>query len=445
MSLIETCIDSLFGIGHHFGGLSFGNTASQNHRHELSNPLQAALQGLKKAKLAAELGVNQLLLPPLQRPRLDLLNLAGFKGDLQSQLQACLEKDPDLLSAIWSSSFVWTANLGHFTPYTDSQDATSHFTPANLVSHLHRSLEAEERYQTLNDWLSPHIKVHSPLPSCMSLADEGAANTTRLFHPRQPHLGITHMVYGQSKNRITTSKFPARQSKEALQWIARSHNLDPAKVLYSQQNPEAIDKGVFHNDVICTGHADLLICHEKAFLDIAQEIDRLKTLYHEVTDASLRVFLVSDSELSLEEAVSCYFFNSQIIQTSQGLCMLAPSECEKMPKAKALCQKLLATGWISKIKMVDLKESMSNGGGPACLRLRLQLSPAQAKGLSHLKLDKEKISNLEAFIEGHYPSSLTLEMLADIQFVKQAQLCQRKLMDLLNLPYDFSLERDYEK
>lgn len=440
MSLIETCIDSLFGIGHHFGGLSWGNKASLEHRLELSKPQQAALQGLKKAQMISELGVHQLLLPPLQRPRLDLLDRAGFKGDLKEKLLQCKEEDPCLLSAIWSSSFVWTANLGHFTPYTDSEKATAQFTPSNLAHHLHRSLEASERYNTLKDWLFPHIEVHPPLPSCMNLADEGAANTTRLFHPRQKHLAMTHMVWGQSHNKLTSHKFPARQSLEALEWIARSHGLDPQKTLYSQQNPEAIDAGVFHNDVICTGHSDLLLCHEKAFVDTAKEVERLKAMYKEVTGANLRVFWVSENELSLEESVSSYFFNSQIIQTEKGLCFLAPGECEKIPKAKALCQKLLAGQWIDTLKFTDLSQSMFNGGGPACLRLRLQLSSTQARGLAHLKLDKEKIQQLESFIKAHYPLSLNLNMLAEPSFVKEAQLCHRKLMDLLNLSYDFSSE-----
>lgn len=437
MSLIETCIDSLCGIGHHFGGLSVGNTASERHRHEISRPMEAALQGLKKADLVKSMGVEQLLLPPLLRPRIELLDQAGFGGNLEEKLKQALNQAPNLLSAVWSSSFIWTANLGHFTAYTDSQSAKAHLTLANLVSHFHRTLEVQERYETLKDWLGPHIEVHPPLPSCLNLADEGAANTTRLFHPRQTHLAIHHFVYGFAASEISTRKYPARQSKEALEWMTRLHQLNGEHIHFSQQNPEVIDKGVFHNDVICSGHSDLLLCHEKAFVNTEKELQSLKELYREVTGASLKVFLVTESEMSVEEAVQSYFFNCQILQTPKGLAVLFPVECEKMPRAKALCQKLLASSFIADMRFIDLTQSMSNGGGPACLRLRAHLSSSQLKGLSHLKLNKEKVEQLEAFIKGHYPKSLTFDMLADPHFVQKAHLCHRKLMDLLNLPYDF--------
>jgi succinylarginine dihydrolase len=404
--------------------------------------MDGALQGLKKALLVKSLGIEQLMLPPLLRPRIELLDQAGFKGTLKEKLEQALYQAPQLLSAIWSSSFIWTANLGHFTPYTDSQSAQAHFTPANLAYHLHRTLEVAERYETLKDWLSPHIQVHSPLPGCLNLADEGAANTTRLFHPRQTHLAITHFVYGASSNEIATKKYPARQSKEALEWIARRHGLHSESIHFSRQNPEAIDKGVFHNDVISTGHADLLLCHEKAFVDTEKQLSSLQQLYYKVTGAQLKVFLVTESELSLEEAVSSYFFNCQILQTPKGLVILFPLECEKMPKAKALAEKLLSKGWIEDKHTVDLTQSMANGGGPACLRLRAHLSSSELQGLSHLKLNKEKAIMLESFIKGHYPTVLSPQMLADPHFVQEAQLCHHKLLDLMNLPYDFEKYHD---
>ena len=46
------------------------------------------------------------------------------------------------------------------------------------------------------------------------------------------------------------TRFPARQTREAFAAIARRHGLAPARTVFAQQNPVAIDAGVFHNDVI---------------------------------------------------------------------------------------------------------------------------------------------------------------------------------------------------
>ena len=76
----EVNFDGIVGPTHNYAGLSYGNIASQKHRHAVSNPKAAALQGLAKMKYLADLGVKQAVLPPPLRPHFPTLRRAGFEG-----------------------------------------------------------------------------------------------------------------------------------------------------------------------------------------------------------------------------------------------------------------------------------------------------------------------------------------------------------------------------
>ena len=75
----EVNFDGLVGPTHNYGGLSWGNIASQRHGGDVSNPKSAALQGLGKMKLLADLGVGQAVLPPHERPDIAALRGLGVK------------------------------------------------------------------------------------------------------------------------------------------------------------------------------------------------------------------------------------------------------------------------------------------------------------------------------------------------------------------------------
>ena len=84
MTFKEYNFDGLVGLSHHYGGHSFGNVASSGNAALVSNPKQAALQGLLKAKTLADMGLEnglwgQAILPPQERPFMPPAQLTQIK------------------------------------------------------------------------------------------------------------------------------------------------------------------------------------------------------------------------------------------------------------------------------------------------------------------------------------------------------------------------------
>ncbi len=227
--LIEANIDALVGPTHHYGGLGVGNVASLEHAGQVSNPREAALEGLQKASLIAGLGVPQFVwLPPI-RPRFDLLENLGYHiqtstpGQLQQALERIRHESPRALSAAFSSAFMWAANAGTFSPAFDTNDGQNHFTPANLISSWHRGFEAEERAADLNKMFAPPAScvMHAPLAPILPLRDEGAANHMRLCAPAGG-VGFNVFVYGAQEGQSSASTLFPRQTLAACEAIAQT-------------------------------------------------------------------------------------------------------------------------------------------------------------------------------------------------------------------------------
>src|SRR3954451_8692870 len=129
MHSYELNLDGIVGPTHNYAGLSFGNVASMTHKSSVSNPKQAALEGLAKMKFLADLGVKQAVLPPHERPHIETLRRLGFAGKDAEVLTAVRQREPGLLSAVSSSSAMWTANAATVSPSADSEDGKVHLTP----------------------------------------------------------------------------------------------------------------------------------------------------------------------------------------------------------------------------------------------------------------------------------------------------------------------------
>ena len=194
----EVNFDGIIGPTHNYAGLSFGNLASQKHGHTTSNPREAALQGLAKMKFLADLGVKQAVLPPQRRPDLGMLRRLGFGGSDADVLWNAWKQEPRLLAAAYSASSMWAANAATITPSMDAADGRLHFTPANLVTNFHRSIESFATGATLKAIFADKTAFvhHDPLPASSFLADEGAANHTRLCSTHGT-AGIELFVYGR--------------------------------------------------------------------------------------------------------------------------------------------------------------------------------------------------------------------------------------------------------
>ena len=447
-NIYEVNFDGLVGPTHHYGGLSWGNIASQRHRGDISNPKRAALQGLGKMKLLAKLGIKQAVLPPQERPDMAALRSLGFTGNDEQVLEKSHREKPRLLEACSSASAMWAANAATVSPSVDTQDRRLHITPANLICQFHRSLEPPTTEMVLRKVFCDEVKfvVHPPLPATMFFSDEGAANHTRLCNTYgEP--GIEVFVYGRSVNGPTTlapKKFPARQSLEASNAIARIHQLSPQQTVYLQQNPDAIDAGAFHNDVVSVGNQNILFYHEHAFADSSSAIEQIRQVYSRVCDDDLITIEVGASEVSLEDAVASYLFNSQIVTLPDGtMSIICASECQESEPTRAYIEKMLAAeNPILSAHYVEVRQSMKNGGGPACLRLRVVLSDDEIAALHQTFLLTDSLyKQLRAWIEKHHRDKLHLNDLADPKLLDESRTALDELTQILNIGSIYPFQR----
>ena len=444
MSGFEINFDGLVGPTHHYAGLSFGNEASAKNRHALSNPKLAAKQGLAKMKALADLGLKQAVLPPQERPHLGRLRQLGFCGDDQTVIRQAMRTAPELLSALCSASSMWTANAATISPSADSADGRMHFTAANLNNKFHRAIEHQSTSAILaaifND--ERYFVHHPALPDVALFGDEGAANHNRLGGAYdQPSVQV--FVYGQQfiGGEVAPLRYPARQSLEASQAIARLHQLDPARTVFVQQNPAVIDQGVFHNDVIAVSNQQVLFYHQDAFLHHQQAIHEIRqkmaALQHE-----LIAIEVPTARISVKKAVESYLFNSQIITRADGnMTLVVPQESQHDAQVWWYLQELLEFGSpIDQIQVLDLRESMQNGGGPACLRLRVAVNQQELAAIHpQVFINDALFSQLNAWVDDYYRDRLSQHDLADPALLLESRSALDALSQILKLGsiYDF--------
>ena len=439
MSAREFNFDGLIGPTHNYAGLSFGNVASAAHQHQPSSPRTAALQGLKKMKFMADLGLGQGILPPLDRPCFRFLRELGFSGSTSQLIDKAYTHDPTLLAACYSASNMWAANAGTVSPSMDCEDGRLHLTPANLSSTLHRSIEHPSTTKNLRAIFADenHFTIHAPLPSQPALADEGAANHTRLC-TKHSDPGIELFVYGVGRGTgVAPGKFPARQTLLASQSVARQHQLTADGAIFVQQNPDAIDAGVFHNDVISVGNGNVLLIHEMAFVNQQQELDSLKAEFHRRYDDSLSVVEFSNEEIGIADAISSYLFNSQLVTKPGGkMALICPTNCRDNHSAHQCTKRLLhESNSVDQVEFFDLNQSMNNGGGPACLRLRVVLTEDQQSAVHRgIILTDELYEKLAEWVNENYREQIVADDLRDPKLVEEARTALDRLAKILEMP-----------
>jgi succinylarginine dihydrolase len=426
----EWQFDGLVGPTHNYAGLAYGNMASAGNAGAVSNPRAAALQGIDKMAFVRSLGIKQAFLPPQARPVLGALKTLGFSGSNAKIVEDAYKIAPELLASVYSSAFMWAANAATILPSADTLDGRVHFTPANMVSNFHRSLEAESTAAMLRKiFHTPkHFTVHDPLPASIRFADEGAANHMRIC---QSHgqAGVHVFVYGVEEGRLTpTRTHPPRQHREAFQRIAA-----PLKVpaIFAQQNPAVIDKGVFHHDVIGMNTTGLMVSHAQAFAH-RQTFQRQLEKYGFEGQQHIEI---SVTVLSVENAVKSYFFNSQLLALPEGgFALLAPSECAENKQAKRVIKKLEALNLGLKAHFLDVRESMRNGGGPACLRLRVVLTEEESQAMHQgIILTPAREKQLRAWVSKHYRDRLCFDDLRDPKLVDEVQGAMEALAQITGI------------
>ena len=441
----ELNLDGLVGPTHHYAGLSEGNIASTSNALSVANPQAAALQGIEKMRFLYNLGLKQAVFPPHCRPNLDLLRNLGFTGSPIEQINKAHRTAPELLSACYSASSMWAANAATVSCSLDTNDGKVHFTAANLISNLHRHQEADFSKTLLEKiFNNPHYFSHHPvLPRSSSTRDEGAANHNRLCNQHHS-AGVNLFVYGKQGLNLDANRphrYPARQTLEASAAIARSHQLSPDRVVFARQNPEAIDAGVFHNDVIAVANESLFLVHECAFADQKKVLAELKTK----ADFPLQILEISAADISLTEAVSSYLFNSQLVTLPSGkVILISPTECKTTPRVQAWIEEALADNHnpITEVHYLDLKQSMRNGGGPACLRLRIPLTTQEFRAIHPGVIINDSLLNqLSQWVIKHYRTALHANDLADPQLLNESIMALDELTQLLKLGSIYSFQQ----
>jgi succinylarginine dihydrolase len=446
MKAFELNLDGLVGPTHNYAGLSYGNIASTSHSAAASNPKEAARQGLKKMKALADAGFKQGILLPQERPAIWTLKALGFTGTDAQILEKVQNQNPALLSAVSSASCMWTANAATVSPSADTIDRRLHFTAANLNAKFHRSIEHETTTRMLKSIFNndKHFAHHFALPASASFGDEGAANHTR-FCQQYGEMGVELFIYGQSafnSNIAAPQKFPARQTLEASEAIARLHGLSERNAVFGQQNPAVIDAGVFHNDVIAVGNLNVLFYHEEAFLNTDS---LLKEIDDKLQGTRLIPVCVATSEVSLSDAIRTYLFNSQLLTNQDGsMTLIVPGECRETKSVSDYLDKLIAdkTNPINEVKVFDLKQSMNNGGGPACLRLRIAINEQELAEMHQgVLLTDNLYENLNRWVEKHYRDRLVQADLSDPQLLMESRTALDELTQITGVGSIYPFQR----
>ena len=441
---LETNFDGLIGPTHNYAGLSPGNVASVTNAGGTSKPKAAALQGLAKMKTLMDLGLSQGVMPPQHRPDLDALRRIGFSGSDEQLLKEAHAADPTLLAAIWSASSMWAANAATVSPSADTADNKVHLTPANLISNYHRSIEHPTTTRMLRKIFNDdaHFVVHDPLPDQMRYADEGAANHIR-FATKHGQPGIEMFVYGFDREDTAggARKYPSRQTRAASHAIARLHKLDPINTVYTRQHPDAIDAGVFHNDVIATGNEQVFFYHEQAFATSRSMITDIAGPLGE----PLTIIEAHNTDFSLDDAVTSYIFNSQIVTMPDGsMALFAPLESKENPRVAAFVDRMIAdaSNPINAVHYLDVRESMRNGGGPACLRLRVVMTEQERAAVHQgVMLNDQLYKTLVGWVEKHYPDELSSDDLLDPKLAASFTDALDELTQILDLPGLYAFQR----
>jgi len=412
MGLVEINFDGIIGPSHNYAGLSLGNIASANNAGDTSYPRAAALQGLGKMRHNLALGLPQGFLLPLPRPNSAFLSAIGADGS----------EDRRLLAAAWSASSMWTANAATVSPAADTADGRCHLTAANLVTMPHRSQEWPDTVKQLRLAFADtaHFVVHDAVPACFG--DEGAANHMRMGTGHGAP-GIEIFVYGKGG-----APFPARQHEQASRAVARLHGLDPVRTLFVEQNPAAIAAGAFHNDVVAVANERVLFTHEQAFADPEGTYAAIRAMLPEA-----EIVVVPAAAVSLADAIKSYLFNAQLLTLPSGeMGLVIPLEAWEHTTVRGWLDAMLASnGPIRRVLPVDVRQSMANGGGPACLRLRVVADPATVD--PRFLLDEAKIARIEAVVAAQWPESIRPDQLGDPVLASQIVAARLALLGALDL------------
>jgi succinylarginine dihydrolase len=412
VSLREINFDGIVGPSHNYAGLSLGNLASTRNAGAVSQPRAAALQGIDKMRSNLALGLAQGIFLPHPRPD------RAWLAELGTTIE---QADAVLAANALSASAMWAANAATVSPAPDAGDGKCHLTVANLKTMPHRSHEWPATLAQLRvAFAGADFAVHGPVPP--AFGDEGAANHMRLA-PAHGEAGVEVFVYG-----VSGGAFPARQHIEASKAIARLHRLGPERVLFAEQSEEAITAGAFHNDVVAVANERVLFAHEQAFADKGSLISACERLV-----PGFEYVEVPAAQVPLADAIGSYLFNAQLVTTPDGQpTLIVPSEARETPSVWRWIESHVAgNGPIRRVEVVDVRQSMANGGGPACLRLRVVADPATVD--PRFIVDDARLDRIAEVVSGQWPEQIHRDELQQPALIAEIEGARAALLDALDL------------
>lgn len=442
---VEMNFDGLVGSTHNYAGLSEGNLASTNNAKLVSHPRQAAREGLAKMFRMHQLGLKQGILIPQERPHLPTLRHMGFAGSDREIISKVAKSAPQLLVMCCSASSMWAANAATVSPSADTNDGRVHFTPANLKSMFHRSIEQDSTSKILKTIFNnqKYFVHHDALRGGVHFGDEGAANHNRLCSDYDKQ-GVELFIYGRCDfgDRRSKTDFPARQSLEASMAIARRHGLHVDKVVMARQSPQVIDAGGFHNDVVSVSNRNVLFMHELAF---ANKSDLIKRVTKAFEGQPVHFVQVPEKVVSLDNAIKSYLFNSQLINlpNSEDMTLVLPIESQENSAVYNYLLDLIEQDTpIKNLEFVDVRQSMRNGGGPACLRLRVVLNEQELTQVNpNFILDEQLFSVLNSWVDKHYRDELQAKDLADPALLDESRAALDELTQIMDIGSFYSFQQ----
>ena len=412
MTLREINFDGLVGPSHNYAGLSLGNLASTRNAGHLSQPRRAALEGVGKMRVNLALGLVQGIFLPHPRPH------GAWLEELGTDI---VQADPALAANAMSASAMWAANAATVSPAPDTGDGKCHLTVANLRTMPHRSHEWPATLAQLKlAFGGGAFTVHGPIPP--AFGDEGAANHMRLA-PHHGEAGIEVFVYG-----VSGGAFPARQHFEASKAIARRHRLDPERTIFAEQSEQAIAAGAFHNDVVAVANERVLFAHELAFADKGNLIAACERLV-----SGFEYVEVSNADVPLADAVQSYLFNAQLVTPPSGeTTLIVPAEAREMASVWSWIERhVVGNGPIRRVEVVDVRQSMANGGGPACLRLRVVADPATVD--PRFLVDEARLDRIAEVVARHWPEEIDHAELQGPALIRDVERARSALLEALDL------------
>ena len=233
--------------------------------------------------------------------------------------------------------------------------------------------------------------------------------------------GLTHHYAGLSFGNEASTRHRYRVSNPQL---AAKQGLKKMKALADAGYPQAVIPPQERPNVPLLRQLGFSGSDEQVVARVAQRVPGFTPL------------VVPASRVSVAEAVATYLFNSQLVSRADGsMALILPQEAQEHAGVWEYLNELLAgDNPIADLRVFDLRESMANGGGPACLRLRVVLTAEEYQAVNlHVLMNDTLFATLNDWVDRYYRDRLTQADLADPQLLREGRDALDRLTQILQL------------